>query len=144
MESKKIINNSEPNSKVQSDDTEKALSKTFSESIKAMDTSRDAINPAVVKLLVEMNEKIEKEIVTLKQENIEIVKNNIELTASEASLKEKVRWYKKNSFGELISSVLIGVSAATFFTVSDEVFPKTYSAVAFFLLLFFCFIFKKD
>lgn len=144
MESKKIINNSKLNSKVQSDDTEKALSKTFSESIKAMDTSRDAINPAVVKLLVEMNEKIEKENKTLKQNNDKILEKNSELITSVATLEEKIKWIKKNTFGESIFLLLMGVSAATFFTVSDEAFPKTYSAVAFFLLLIFCFIFKKD
>jgi hypothetical protein len=95
MESKKIINNSKLNSKVQSDDTEKALSKTFSESIKAMDTSRDAINPAVVKLLVDMNEKIEKENKTLKQNNDKILEKNSELITSVATLEEKIKWIKK-------------------------------------------------
>lgn len=147
MESKKVINNSKPNSKPQIVDTEKALSKTFSDSIKAMDTSRDDINPAVLKLLLETNEKLEKENNTLKQNNDKISAKNCELAVSEASLNEKVKWYKKISFGEKIFTILTSVSATTAITLDNEIFPRIGSVIIFIMSLFcflYFYIFKKD
>jgi len=147
MESKKIVHNPNTNSNVQNDDAEKAITSTFSESIKAMDTSRDDINPAVLKLLLETNEKLEKEKNTLKQNNDKILAKNCELAVSEASLNEKVKWYKKISFGEKIFTILIGVSATTAITLDNEIFPRVGSVIIFVISLFCClyfYIFKKD
>lgn len=146
MESKKDINNPKPNSKGQSNGKEKALAKTLFESIKAMDASHDIANPAVTKLLVEMNENKEKENITMKQNNDKLSKKVSELKISEAILKENIKNNNKTTTLESIFSVLIGVSATACFTVSNEVFPKIYSAIAFlfFVLLYLYCKLKKD
>lgn len=147
MASKKINHNPKPNDRVQSDGTEKALTSTFKDIVKAMDTSRDIANPAVVKLLVEMNEKTDKENITLKKNNNKLLEKISKLKISEATLTERIKWYNKNAIIEFILSALIGVSIARLFTVSDEVFPKIYSIVALILLVIFYIIlkgFKKD
>ena len=129
MESKKKNNNPKTNSKEIYDHREDILTTTFYEDIKKVDTSSMPSNLKVEKMLVCMNEKLEKEIVTLKQKNNEIVKINVELTTSEASLKEKLKWYKKISFGEKIFTILIGVSATTLITLDNEILPKVYSLI---------------
>ncbi len=147
MASKKINHNPKPNDRVQSDGTEKAFTSTFKDIVKAMDTSRDIANPAVVMLLLETNEKLEKENNTLKQNNDKILAKNCELAVSEASLNEKVKWYKKISFGEKIFTILIGVSATTAITLDNEIFPRVGSVIVFVISLFCClyfYIFKKD
>ena len=147
MENKKIINHPKSNSKVESDGTEKAFTSTFKDIVKAIDTSRDIANPAVVMLLLETNEKLEKENNTLKQNNDKILAKNCELAVSEASLNEKVKWYKKISFGEKIFTILIGVSATTAITLDNEIFPRVGSVIIFVISLFCClyfYIFKKD
>ena len=147
MASKKINHNPKPNDRVQSDGTEKALTSTFKDSVKAMDTSHDIANPAVVKLLVEMNEKTEKENITLKKNNDKLLEKISKLKISGATLTERIKWYNKNEIIEFIITALIGGSVATLFNVSDEVFPKNYSIVVLLLLVIFYIIlkrFKKD
>ena len=147
MASKKINHNPKPNDRVQSDGTEKALTSTFKDSVKAMDTSHDIANPAVVKLLVEMNEKTEKENITLKKNNDKLLEKISKLKISGATLIERIKWYNKNEIIEFIITALIGGSVATLFNVSDEVFPKNYSIVVLLLLVIFYIIlkrFKKD
>ena len=144
MESKKKGYNAKTKSMESYEIPEDVFTTTFYQDVKKIDTSLMPSNPKVEKMLVCMNEKLEEEIVTLKQENKEIVKKNVELISLNASLEEKIKWYKKNSFGELISSIFIGVSFTAIFTVSDEVFPKIYSVVVFLISSLFCYIFKKD
>jgi len=146
MESKKIINSSKENSEVQDDGKEKALTVTFSDSVKAMDTSRDIANPAVTKLLLEMNEDKEKENTILKQNNNKLSNEISELKISEAVLKEKIKNNNKITTIESIFSILMGISVTTCVTISDEVFPKIYSGLLFLFSLFlylYCKL-KKD
>lgn len=146
MENIKKIDNPKPNSKANGDDTEKTSTSTLFRNIKAMDTPpRDIANIAFTKLMVEMIEKLEKEIDTLKEKNEKILKENSDLKVSEATLKVKM----KVSFVKDFFNILIGVSATTFVTVSDKVIPKYISAVAFivsllmYFILGYCII-KKD
>lgn len=145
MESKKKINNTKTNSKEFDNKTEGILTTTFSQDLKKVDISSMPSNLKVEKMLVCMNEKLQEEIDTLKQKIDEILKNNSELTVSEASLKEKVKWYKKISFGEKIFTILIGISATTLITLDNEIFPKVGSLIILVISLLCCFyIFKKD
>lgn len=146
MESKKIIDNPKPNSKTNSDDAEKALTPTLFKSIAAIDTPpRDIASIAFAKFMAEMYEKLEKERDALKEKNEKILKENSDLKVSEATLKVKM----KVSFVKDFFNIMIGVSATTFYTVSDKVIPKDISAVAFFVSLLMYFILgyciiKKD
>lgn len=146
MENIKKIDNPELNSKANGDDTEKTSTSTLFKTIKAMDTPpRDIASIAFTKLMAEMNEKLEKERDALKEKNEKILKENSDLKVSEATLKVKI----KVSFVKDFFNIIIGVSATTFFTVSDKVIPKNISAVAFFVSLLMYFILgyciiKKD
>ena len=147
MASKKINHNLKPNDRVQSDGTEKPFTSTFKDIVKAMDTSRDITNPAVAMLLFEMYEKTYKENITLKKNNDNLLKKIGKLTKLEATLTERIKWYNKNKIIEFILSALIGVSIGRLFTVSDEIFPKSYAIGALTLLVIFYITlkgFKKD
>ena len=141
MKNTKIINNSKQNSKVQSVNTEKPLTQTLFKDIKAMDTSpRDIKNPAFVKLIVEMNEKLEKERDTIQEKYEKILIKNADLMVSEATLKEK----NKTSYVKDFINIIMGVSGATYFTVSNEVVPKYISAGVFLVSLLLYYMLRKD
>jgi hypothetical protein len=146
MENIKKVNVLKPNSKPTSDEVEKIPTSTLFANIKAMDIPpRDIGNVALYKFMTEMYEKLEGERNTLKEKNEKILKENSNLKVLEATLKEKIKvLFVKDFF-----NIIIGISATTFFTVSDKVFPKNISAIAFIvsLLIYFiltCSLFKKD
>ena len=144
MESKKKTNNPKRKSREFYNNPEDAQT-TYSQDIMKVDTSLMPSNLKVEKMLICMNEKLEKEIDNLKQKNDEIVKSNFEIIASEARLKETVKWYEKISFGKRIFSILIGVSVTTLITLDNEIFPKVYSLIILIISLFFDFyLFRKD
>ena len=146
MENIKKNNIPKPNSRPTSDDAEENSTSTLFKTIKTMDTPpRDLGSIAFTKLMVEMNEKLEKERDALKEKNEKILKENSDLRVSEAILKEKIRFYKKSSFGEKFSNILVGISATTLISVDNEVFPKVVSFIILAIAsLFSFFIFKKD
>jgi len=146
MENIKKIDIPKPNNKANNKDAEESLTSTIFKTIEAMDTApRDIKSIAVAKLLVEMNGKLEKDRDTIKEENKKILKENSDLKVLEATVKEKIRFYKKNTFGEKFSNILIGISATTLISVDNEAFPKVVSLIILAIASLFSFyIFKKD
>ena len=143
MKNNKIIKIPNLNSKgkSQSFDKEKMLTQSLFKSIKAMDTSpHDIKNPAFVKLIVEMNEKLEKERDTIKEKYEEILKKNANLKVSEATLKEK----NKKSWVKDFFNIIMGISGATYFTVNNEVVPQYISAGVFLVSLLIYYMLRKD
>ena len=141
MENIKKIDNPELNSKANGDDTEKTSTSTLFKTIKAMDTPpRDIASIGFIKLMVEMNEKLEKERDALKEKNGKILKENSDLKVSEATLKEK----NKTSYVKDFFNIIMGVSGATYFGVSNEVVPQYISGGVFLMSLIMYFILRKD
>ena len=141
MENIKKINIPKPNSKPTSDDAEETSTSTLFKTIKAMDTPpRDIVSIGFIKLMVEMNEKLEKERDALKEKNEKILKENSDLKVSEATLKEK----NKTSYVKDFFNIIMGVSGATYFAVSNEVVPQYISGGVFLMSLIMYFILRKD
>jgi len=141
MENIEKINIPKPNSKPTSDDAEETSTSTLFKTIKAMDTPpRDIASIGFIKLMVEMNEKLEKERDALKEKNGKILKENSDLKVSEATLKEK----NKTSYVKDFFNIIMGVSGATYFGVSNEVVPQYISGGVFLMSLIMYFILRKD
>lgn len=91
-------------------------------------------------MIFETNEKLEKERDTIKEKYEKVLIKNRDLMVSEATLKEKIKTlYVKDFF-----NIIMGVSGATYFTVSNEVVPKSISAGVFLVSLLMYFILRKD
>ena len=141
MENIKKIDIFKPNSKVTSVDAEKTLTQTIFNTIKLTDTPpRDITSIGFTKLMVEMYEKLEKERDALKEKNDKILKENSDLRVSEATLKEK----NKTSYVKDFFNIIMGVSGATYFAVSNEVVPQYISGGVFLMSLIMYFILRKD
>lgn len=141
MENIEKINIPKPNSKPTSGDAEETSTSTLFKTIKAMDTPpRDIASIGFIKLMVEMNEKLEKERDALKEKNGKILKENSDLKVSEATLKEK----NKTSYVKDFFNIIMGVSGATYFGVSNEVVPQYISGGVFLMSLIMYFILRKD